>query len=297
MTLRQTTLTKTEEVKEIKNLLQQYKAVGVAGLQKVRAAQLQELRKKLGKNAYLRVVKNTLIKKTIAECKDKFGLENLEEHLTGSNIFLFTNLNPFKLALLLEKSRVKTTAKAGDVAAFDVTIPSGNTGLPPGPVISQFTAVGLPTRIEAGSVWVSRNTLVAKKGEVITARLAGVLSKLGIKPVEVGLTLKAVYDDGLILTEEQLRLNLGEVRQSIEGAYAYAFNLSVNAAYPLPENIAFLLQKVHQETYRLALNAGIPTRETIVDLLRKAHAEMLSLSARLALVNEKAVSAISVQKG
>jgi len=297
MTLRQTTLAKAEDVQEIKNLLQQYNAVGVASLQKVRAAQLQELRRKLEKSAYLRVVKNTIIKRAIAECKDKPRLENLEEHLAGSNIFLFTNLNPFKLTLLLEKSRVKTTAKAGDVAAFDVTIPSGNTGLPPGPIISQFTAVGLPTRIEAGSVWVSRDTMVAKKGDVITARLASVLSKLGIKPVEVGLTLKAVYDEGLIIIEEQLRLDLGEVRRSIEEAHAYAFNLSVNAAYPLPENIVFLLQTAHQEAYRLALNAGIPAPDTIVDLLRKAHAEMLSLSARLATLNEKTEPASSVQKG
>ena len=297
MVLRQTTLAKAEEVQEIKTLLQQYKAVGVASLQKVRAAQLQKLRRKLEKSAYLCVVKNTIIKRAIAECKDKPGLENLEESLGGSNMFLFTNLNPFKLVLLLEKSRVKTTARAGDVAAFDVIIPAGTTGLPPGPIISQFTAVGLPTRIEAGSVWVSRDTMVAKKGDVMTARLASVLSKLGIKPVEVGLTLKAVYDEGLILTEEQLRLDLGEVRRSIEEAHAYAFNLSLKAAYPLPENIIILLQMVHREAYRLALNAGIPTRDTIAVLLRKAHTEMLSLSARLATVNKKTVPASSVQKG
>ena len=297
MTLRQTTLAKAEEVQEIKKLLQQHKAVGVASLQKVRAAQLQELRRKLEKSAYLRVVKNTIIRRAIAECKDKSGLEDLEEHLAGSNIFLFTDLNPFKLVLLLEKSRVKTTARARDIAAFDVTIPAGNTGLPPGPIISQFTAVGLPTRIEAGSVWVSRDTMVAKKGDVITARLASVLSKLGIKPVEISLTLKTVYDEGLIITEEQLRLDLGEVRRSIEEAHTYAFNLSVNAAYPLPENIILLLQMVYREAYRLALNVGIPTRDTIADLLRKAHTEMLSLSARLATANEKTVPANSVQKG
>jgi len=297
MTLRQTTMAKAEAVQEIKNIIQQYNAVGVASLQKVRAAQLQELRRKLEKSAYLCVVKNTIIKRAIAECKGKPRLENLEEHLAGSNIFLFTNLNPFKLVLLLEKSRVKTTAKSGDIAAFDVTIPTGNTGLPPGPIISQFTAVGLPTRIEAGSVWVSRDTMVAKKGDVITARLASVLSKLGIKPVEIGLTLKAVYDEGLIIIEEQLRLDLGEVRRNIEEAHAHAFNLSVNATYPLPENIVFLLQIAHQKAYRLALNAGIPTPDTIVDLIRKAHTEMLSLSARLATVNEKTEPASSVQKG
>jgi len=297
MTLRQTTVAKAEAVQEIKDFLQQYNAVGVASLQKVRAAQLQELKRKLEKSAYLRVVKNTIIKRAIAECKDKPRLENLEEHLAGSNIFLFTNLNPFKLVLLLERSRVKTTAKAGDIAAFDITIPSGNTGLPPGPIISQFTAVGLPTRIEGGSVWVSRDTMVAKKGDVITARLASVLSKLGIKPVEVGLTLKAVYDEGLIIVEEQLRLNLGEVRRSIEEAHAYAFNLSVNAAYPLPENIVYLLQTAHQKAYGLALNAGIPNPDTIKDLIRRAHTEMLSLSARLATVNKKTVLESSVQKG
>ena len=290
-------MAKAEAVQEIKNIIQQYNAVGVASLQKVRAAQLQELRRKLEKSAYLCVVKNTIIKRAIAECKGKPRLENLEEHLAGSNIFLFTNLNPFKLVLLLEKSRVKTTAKSGDIAAFDVTIPTGNTGLPPGPIISQFTAVGLPTRIEAGSVWVSRDTMVAKKGDVITARLASVLSKLGIKPVEIGLTLKAVYDEGLIIIEEQLRLDLGEVRRNIEEAHAHAFNLSVNATYPLPENIVFLLQIAHQKAYRLALNAGIPTPDTIVDLIRKAHTEMLSLSARLATVNEKTEPASSVQKG
>jgi large subunit ribosomal protein L10 len=297
MSLRQTTLAKAEEVEEIKNLLQRYKAVGVASLQKVRAAQLQELRRKLNKDAYLRVVKNTIIKRVIAECKDKPGLENLEEHLSGSNIFLFTDLNPFKLAILLEKSKVKTSAKAGDIAAFDVTIPAGNTGLPPGPIISQFAAVGVPTRIEAGSVWVSRDTMVAKKGEVITARLASILSKLGIKPVEVGLTIKAIYDEGLILTEEQLRLDLAEVRRSVEEAHAYAFNLSLKAAFPLPENIALLLQTAHNEAYRLALNAGIPTRDTIADLIRKAHGEMLSLSTRLATGDEKTAPANSVQKG
>jgi len=289
-------LVKAEEVEEIKNLIQQYKAVGIASLQKVRAAQLQELRRKLEKSAHLRVVKNTIIKRVIAECKRKPGIEKLEEHLGGSSIFLFTNLNPFKLAILLGKSRVKTTAKARDIAAFDVIIPAGNTGLPPGPIISHFTAVGLPTRIEAGSVWVSRDTLVAKNGDVITARLASVLSKLGIKPVDVGLTLKVVYDEGLILTEEQLRLDLDEFQRNLKEAHAYAFNLSLKAVYPFPENIAFLLQTAHHEAYKLALNAGIPTRDTIADLIRKAHAEMLSLSSRLAIVSEKAVSASSVQK-
>jgi large subunit ribosomal protein L10 len=295
---RQMVIEKAREVEEIQGLLEKYKTIGVAGLQKVRAAQLQELKKKLRDIAHLRVIKNTLMRRAVAKCKSKGGIENLEGQITGSNILLFTDLNPFKLVILLQKSRVQITAKAGDIASWDVVVPSGNTGLPPGPIISQLGGVGLPTRIESGSVWINRDTLVVKQGEVIDARLASVLSKLGIRPVEAGLIMKAVYDDGLIITEEQLRIDLDEIQRNIQEAGVYAFNLSLNAAYPVPETIELLVQTAFQQAYNLSLNAVIPTSETIVDLLRKAHIEASSLNAKLGGLEEKTeTSAEPAQKG
>jgi large subunit ribosomal protein L10 len=296
MVVRQSTLAKADEVKELKELLSQYNAVGIASLKKVRSAQLQKLRKKLEENANLRVVKNSLMSRAVSETKDKAGIENLEEYLTGPNLFLFTNLNPFKLVILLEKSRVKASARAGDVAAFDVVVPAGNTGLPPGPIISQFTAVGLRTRIESGSVYVNKDTMVVKEGETISAQLASLLSKLGIKPVEAGLSLRIVYDDGTIITEEDLTVDLDEFRRSIGEAHQYAFNLSLEAAIPLPENISFLLSLAHQKAASLALNAGIINKDTIEDLVRKANMEMLSLSEKLDEVEKKSGSQGEVQK-
>jgi len=301
---RQIVVQKAQEVEEVKKLVLQYKGLGVASLQKVRAAQLQELKKKLKDVAHVQVIKNTLMKRALAELKDKPNLEKLEGFVSGSNIFLFTDLNPFKLALLLEKGRVKTTAKAGDTAAMDVIIPAGNTGLPPGPIISQLGSVGLPTRIESGSVWVNRDTLVAKKGDLIDARLASVLSKLGIKPVEVGLILKAIYENGLVFTEEQLHLDLEGFKRNVMEAQNNALSLSLNVVYPLSENIVLLIQTAHRKAVNLALNAAIPTSETIGDLLRKAHMETLGLSAKLPKVEEKvqpqpsqAPVESSVQKG
>ncbi len=288
---------KAAQVEEIKKLIDEYKVLGVANLQKVRAAQLQEMKKKLQDIALVRVIKNTLIRRAVAESKSKVGLEKLEPMLSGSNIYLFTDLNPFKLSILLEKGRVKTTAKAGDVAAMDVVVPAGNTGQPPGPVISQLGAVGLPTRIEAGSVWINKDTFVAKKGDVIEARLASVLSKLGIKPVEVGLAIKAVYEDGFIITDEQLHVDIDGFRKSVYEAISNAFNLSLNAAYPTSENVPLLLQTAHRKAINLALNAGIPTKETVGDLFRKAQAEASSLKSRLPKVEEKPSPESSTQKG
>lgn len=271
---------KTSEVEEIKDLLRGYKSIGIASLQKVRAAHLQELKKNLAGKVYMRVLKNKLTKFAIEDLR-RDDLKKLEEYLEGSNLFLFTNLNPFKLALLLERGKVKTTAKSGDIAAMDVVIPAGNTGQPPGPIISQLNAVGLPTRIESGSVWVSKDTLVARKGESISTRLAAVLSKLGIKAVEAGLSMRAALDEGLMIDGEQLKIDIKEIRKNFEQSHGEAFALSVSVAYPTAENMTMLLQTAQKKAFTLSLNAAIATKETTVDLVKKAHMEMLSLNTSI----------------
>jgi len=279
--VRRTLIEKAEKIEEIKSLLGRYRTLGVASLHKVRAQQLQEIRRKLEGIAYLKVFKNTLVERALKEVGDEAGADKLKEYMQGSNVYIFTNYNPFKLALILERSKVRVPAKAGDVATEDIIVPAGNTGLPPGPIISQLNAVGIPTRIESGSVWVSRDTVVARKGEVINESLAAALSKLGIKPIELGLSLKAVYDEGRILSEADLKLDLEGFKKSIGEAYAYALNLALNAAYPMPETITFLLQRAALEARNLALNAGVLLPEILPDLIRRAYIEALALEARV----------------
>jgi large subunit ribosomal protein L10 len=278
---------KSGEVEDIKVLLQQYKSIGVANLKKVRATQLQELKKSLYGKVYMRVLKNTLMRIAI-ENMGETDLKKLEPYLEGSNVLLFTNLNPFKLALMLERGKVKTTAKSGDIAAMDVVIPQGNTGQPPGPFISQLNGVGLPTRIESGSVWVSKDTLVVRKGEAINERLASVLSKLGIKAVEAGLSMRAVYDEGLMVMEDQLKIDVDGTRKSLQQSQGEAFALALGIAYPSSDTIASLLQFAHQKAVALAVSAAIPTKETIGDLIRKANAEMNSLNSAVEKKKPKA---------
>ena len=270
---------KSTEVEAIKEIFKEYKSIGIASLKKVRASQLQELKKTMKGQVYLRVLKNTLIKIALEEMNQD-ELKKLEEYLEGSNVFLFTDLNPFKLALLLEKGKVKTTAKSGDIAAMDVVIPASNTGQPPGPVISQLNAVGLPTKIENGSVWVSKDTLVVRRGEVINERLAGVLSKLGIKAVELGISMRAVFDNGLMITGDQLKVDVAATKRSVEISNQEAFALALEIGYASKDTIKPLLQRAHQKAVALSVSAAIPTKETIADLIRKANAEATSLSEK-----------------
>ena len=278
---------KSGEVEEIKKWLVEYKSIGVASLRKVRAPQLQELKKSLQGQVYMRVMKNTLMKIAI-ENMGKTDLAKLEPFLEGSNVLLFTNLNPFKLALLLEKGKVKTTAKSGDIAAMDVVIPQGNTGQAPGPIISQLNGVGLPTRIESGSVWVAKDTLVVRRGEVINERLASVLSKLGIKAVESGLSMRAVYDEGLMVMENQLHIDIAATLKNLQQNQAQAFALAIEITYTSPDTIKALLQNAHQKAVSLSVSAGIVTKDTIADIIRKANAEMTSLNKAVENAKPKA---------
>ncbi len=179
----------------------------------------------------------------------------------------------------MEKGKIKTIAKTGDKAAMDITVPEGNTGQPPGPIISLLNSAGLPTRIQSGSVWVSKDTFVAKKGDIINERLSGVLAKLGIKAVELGLSMRAVLDNGLIIPGDALNIDLEETKNNLISSYNEAFALSLEIAYPTSENTAILLQTAHQKAFMLSLNAAIPNQTNIADLIKKAHTEMLSLKS------------------
>ena len=80
---------------------------------------------------------------------------------------MFTNISPFRLNLIFAQNKVFLAAKGGDVATKDIAVPAGNTGIAPGPVLSEFKVANVATRIDGGNIWVAKDTVVAKPGDVI----------------------------------------------------------------------------------------------------------------------------------
>ncbi len=229
------------------------------------------------------VTKNNLLRKSV-ELSDRKDtrLGQFVKDLTGSNILLFTDTNPFSLVLLLEKSKVRVPAKAGDVATGEIMVPAGNTGLPPGPVISEFGEIKVPTKIEGGSIWISRDTVVARKGDVITPKMASVLSKLGLKPMEAGLSLVAAYDNGAIIRREDLAMDLSAYRKDLAQALNNAVSLSMEAGYVTPEVAPLMLGKAMRQALSLASEAGFLESGTIEHVLQRAvmNATVLNLKVQ-----------------
>jgi large subunit ribosomal protein L10 len=174
-------------------------------------------------------------------------------------------MDPFKLNLLLEKNKVFLPARAGDVATDPIVVPAGNTGLPPGPVLSEFKECGIPTRIDAGSIWVTKDTVVRQRGEVISPKLASLLAKLGIKPIRAGISIYAAYVDGIVLMEEDLKINLEEYSKQISELHSQALALAFEAGYPAKESLPLLITKAVQQSYAVALSAGYPADKAVTE--------------------------------
>ncbi|MEM3440539.1 MAG: 50S ribosomal protein L10 [Candidatus Bathyarchaeia archaeon] len=263
--------------------LREYRVVAVADLRKVRSSQIQEIRKKLRGRAELIVAKRRIFQKaTAALGEEGQRLREFADTLSGPLAFLFSNEDPFSLALFLRRNKVRIRAKGGDVATNDIIIPAGNTGIPPGPAISEFSALKVPTKIEAGSIHVVRDTVVAKSGDVISDRLASLLSRLGLKPIEVGLTLIAAYEGGLIFTREDLEFDVEALKGDILKAREEAMNLAINAAYLTPETAALILSKAQSEAMALAIESEYPaTPDALAAILQRAHSAASSLEVLL----------------
>ena len=276
---------KQEVIEQIQGNLSTYKMVAAANLQQVRSSQIHEVRKKLRGKVQFLVAKNSLVKRAAEESK-KENIERFTEKLLGSRILLFSDLAPHSLVLLLNKNKVRVPAKGGDVATGEILIPAGNTGLPPGPVISEFGEAKVPTKIESGSIWVSKDTVVSRKGDAISPKLASVLSKLGIKPMELGLSLTAAYEQGVVYAEEELKVDLDAYRTNLRQAASQAFNVAVNTGYVLPETAPQILGKVYREALSLAINAAYPAEEALPQIIRTAYIQMLGLTAKAGITTE-----------
>src|SRR5208283_3297099 len=200
MLTRQVAVWKKEIFSDLQTLLRKYSVIAVADLQKVRSSQIQEIRKKLRGKAELIVAKNTILQKASEDlATEKSNVDKFANSLSGSKVLIFTQMNPFELIVFLNKNKVRVPAKGGDIATSEIMVQAGNTGLQPGPVISEFNEAKVQTRIEGGSIFIAKDTIVAYKGDVISTKTASLLSKLGQKPMEAGLSLAYAYDHGLVL--------------------------------------------------------------------------------------------------
>lgn len=267
---------KVQMYNNLLELTKQYKVIALVKMEKVRATQLMQVRKNFRDQLKIMMTKNNVAKKAL-QTVDIKGMDKIMEALDGQRAFMFTNMDPFKLSLTLDKSKIYLPAKGGDVATDEIVIPAGNTGIPPGPVLSEFKEAKVATKIDAGSIAVSEDTVVATPGDVISHKLAALLSKLNVKPIKAGMSIYLALQDGVFYSNEDLRIDVDEARQELLASFNSALALAVDASYVAKESIEHLLRKAFSNARSLSINAGYVTPDTVKDTLASANVKAQAL--------------------
>ncbi len=270
---------KSQMFAELQEIPRKYRVMALVKMDKVRASQILPLRKKLKGDVEFFSVKDKVARKAL-ELLDIPGIREVAGQLTGQCMFLFTDMSPFRLNVLLAKNSVMMAARAGDTASIDVVVRPVNTGVAPGPMLTEFKEAGIPTKIDQGTIWITKETVPVKKGEVVSEKLASLLGKLDIKPVEAGIALESALEEGTVYARDEMVIDVDGFREDLARSHQEAVALTVEIGYVTADNIRQILGRAAQSARSVSAESGYMTDETGEQILQKASGHARSLAER-----------------
>jgi len=266
---------KIARVNALATVLASKPMIAVVGIRGVPASALQRMRRELRNRDHpITVAPNSAIRHAIEKAvKKRPAFRPLLDQVNDPTAILAAEGNPFSLYQEFLRTRSPTQARGGEIAPADIVVPSGTTSFKPGPIVGELQHAGFPAAIEKGKVILKRDTTIVKAGGTISREVAGLLTRLEIYPLEVGLTLRAVVDGTTFYPPDVLSVDLDERRADVARAAARAVGLAVEIGYPTPQSLPRLLSRAHRRALGLALATGYVTKETIEPLFAKAMRE------------------------
>ncbi len=268
---------KVDSVEKLASIINESKMIGLVNVEGVGAKQLQGIRDSLRGSAIIKMSRNTLMIRAL-EKSTKKGMKDLIEFVTGPIAFVFSDQDPFVLSKFLSENKAAAPAKGGQISPKDIIILAMNTGVAPGPFISELAGLKIPSRVKGGSIHITADTVAVKAGDVISNAMAMMLSRLGIEPMELQLTLIAAYTDGEVLTADSFVIDLEALFNQVLLGHQYAVNLSVNTGIPTEETMSLIITKASMEAKSLVMTIGFFVPEMLNDFLSKANSEALALA-------------------
>ena len=285
---------KKDMVSELVQDMREYPVVAIVDMAGIPGQQIQSMRAGLRSHAKLKMTKDKLILLALEEAaKEKPGIAELKDAVHGQCAVVTTDIDSFKLFKKLESTKTAAPAKEGQLAPYDIVVHKGPTPFGPGPIIGELQKIGIPAAIEAGKIAVKKDTTLVKAGEPIPGPVAAMLPKLEILPMEVGMDLRAAYEDGVIYKRDVLDIPEDYYSTMFATAAHDALALGVSIAFPTKDTIVPLIAKAFRETMGLSIAAAIPTKENIDKLLAKADAQMLALASAAGYTNDSIAARLS----
>ena len=256
---------KVDYVKNLTSEITNSPVTALVSIKGIRTKQLQGIRRALKGKARIRVLRGTLLEKSIEKVKLP-NIKNLEPFINGQIALITTELSPVSLYSTLHDSRQKAAARGGEIATEDIIVAAKETNFPPGPMISEFQKVGLQTAIEKGKIVIKKEAVFVKKGEKISRDKAKIMEKLEIFPLDIGLDVISAYEDGVIFNKEAMSLTPAAVMSMIATAFAGAKAVAKSATFMVKEIIPDMIVKARMEAESLAIASNF-VEEGNIDII------------------------------
>ncbi len=265
----------------LKSQVLSHSMTGLIGIRGVPAGALQSMRRELRRSGHpMLVAPNSALRHAMEEAiKERPALAPLLEQLNDQTAILSAEGNPFSLFQEMVRTRSPTPARGGETAPRDIVVPAQTTSFKPGPIVGELQHAGFPAAIEKGKVVLKKDVTIVKAGGTISREVAGLLTRLDILPLEVGLNLRAVVEGTTFYPPAVLSVDLDARRAELMSAYRRALGLAVEIAYATPTTIPLLVTRAHRRAIALAVSAGYPTKSTITPIIARALREAAAVSS------------------
>ncbi|MBE5728574.1 50S ribosomal protein L10 [Candidatus Parvarchaeota archaeon] len=266
---------KEKKVKEILEVTHKYKTLILVELNGFPSSNFEKLKKALRSKASIIFTNKIVVYNALKQIN-----ENLSEKAKKAKIpvLILSNLDPFELMEVFFENRDYKKAKTGETAKENISLPSGPTPFPPGPMLSQFSSIGVKTKTEGGKISIISDTVVVKKGEKISEKVAAILASMDIKPDELILDVESASSGGVIFDRSILYTRKEDYIRRVSEIFAEALTLSVKRGIINKFSIAPLIKKIYIGVKFLSVDRGIVSKSTINDILARASLENAALA-------------------
>jgi len=247
---------------KLEKAIQEFKNVLVVTVDNVGSFQMQKIRIALRGTAEILMGKNTLMRMIMREqIASNPKLEALVPLIKGNMGLIFTNGDLSKVRTIVTANKVPAVAKSGTVAPTDVYVPAGPTGLDPGQT-SFFQALNISTKIARGSIEISNDVHLIKKGDKVTSSAVALLGKLDIKPFFYGCVVTSVYENGAVYPVDILDITPEVLLGKFFGAVRRVAAIGLAIGYPTEASIGHNLANGFKKLLALSATSGYQFKES-----------------------------------
>lgn len=270
--------TKVRMFNEIIDLLSNNnRTICVLNIEKVPGQFVKEFRLELDKEEIpTKFVKKRVLLKALDKLseKERFKLLSFIKNYLGSETLIIATNKPFEEILRKIKSfERKRYIKPGEVAPEDIVLPKCEKQFQAGPqtgaILADLRVLGVKARPKGPVISIEEEKVVAKKGEVVSEKLASILQKFDIKPITVKLLPEVIISDNIVYPKDVLRLTEEELKENIKEAVKNCSRLNLYIKLPTKAISKIVIYREIHKAILLMYAAKMPNKATIKLMFRK----------------------------